>query len=272
MAVDPGVPRGGKYLSRQELNALLGNALGDVNDLFIDRRKLYGKQAGRIYDDQLTQKDINDGYLGAGAYLPSDYEQTPNAGYYNYNPATQAEIDAAGGAKPAFVEWDVPTSTTDYSRPRTVAAGYDETRQTMTVVFRDGTFYNYYEVTPSEWLAFHASYSKGRPWLNPKSSTQSGDGLFLSKPRGEATDLEDMDPRIREALYRVARTQQQKNKLKVGRTSQTAPLFSPYTPGKQIGVMSGVKNNLKANQVHRPHAASKTRVVKPSSKGNKKAS
>jgi hypothetical protein len=30
----------------------------------------------------------------------------------------------------------------------------------MTVVFRDGTFYNYYQVTPGEWEAFHASYSK----------------------------------------------------------------------------------------------------------------
>jgi hypothetical protein len=212
---NPGVPQGGRYPSRQEIDALLGPILsGDVSKLRVDRRKLYGKQAGRIFNDALTQKDIESGYQEAGEfYAPASYDKSQTA--------TDDVIDDAGGSMSAFVEWDVPTSSTDYKRPRTVAAGYDASRQVMTVVFRDGTFYNYYEVTAGEWEAFHASYSKGRPWLNKKSHTQAADGLFISKPRGDAGDMASVDPKIREALYRVARTQQQKTKPKAGRTTQT---------------------------------------------------
>lgn len=244
MAV-PGVPKGGKYPSRQELDALLGSLAGPgsqvpTSDLNVDRRTSYGRQAGRIYSDQLDPRDQNDVFLprnttsrpiggvqpgdvlNAGAYYnPTEYE--------NYNPATDEQIDAAGGDAPAFVQWDVPTSSTNYSRPRTVAAGYDASRQTMTVVFRDGTFYNYYEVTPAEWAAFYASYSKGKPWLNRKSKSQAVDGLFINKPRGYAGDMSNLDPQIAQALYRVARTQQVKTQPKQGRTAQT--VYKTGRPG-----------------------------------------
>jgi hypothetical protein len=211
---NPGVPQGGKYPSRQEIDALLGPLLsGDLTDLRVDRRKLYGKQAGRIFNDVLNENDIANGYTESGKfYNPNSYDISQTA--------TDEEIEAAQGNAPAFIEWDIPTSSTNYSRPRTVAAGYDPDRQTMSVVFRDGTFYNYYNVTAGEWQSFHASYSKGKPWLNRKNSHQAADGLFISKPRGNAGDLEGVDPRIREALYRVARTQQQKVKPKAGRSSQ----------------------------------------------------
>lgn len=56
----------------------------------------------------------------------------------------------------------VPTSTTNPARPRTVAAGYDRQRKTLTVMFRDGTLYNYYEVTSLVWGNFKRARSKGR--------------------------------------------------------------------------------------------------------------
>jgi hypothetical protein len=209
-----GIPPGGKYPSRGDLANLLKNFLGDTSTLNVDRRTLYGKQAGRIFNDTVNGKDAEDGFMGAGTYYnPQSYGVSQTA--------TDDDLDAAGGDAPAFVEWDVPTSSTDYQRPRTVAAGYDASRQTMTVVFRDGTFYNYYEVTPGEWSSFSASFSKGRPWLNRKNKSQAADGLFINKPRGDAGDMSDMDPQIREALYRVARTTQQKRKPRKGRTSQT---------------------------------------------------
>lgn len=121
---------------------------------------------------------------------------------------------------PTFVDYEVPTSSTNYSRPRTVAAGYNPTTNTMTVVFRDGTFYNYYNVTPGEWSAFHASFSKGKPWLNRKNKNQAADGLFIHKPRGKA-DVSEVDPRIVAELYRVARVSQQVEKPRSGRTTQT---------------------------------------------------
>jgi len=57
---------------------------------------------------------------------------------------------------------DSPTSTTNPQRPRTYAAGYNSKTRTLSVVFRDGTPWNYYEVTPLEWGNFLRSKSKGR--------------------------------------------------------------------------------------------------------------
>jgi hypothetical protein len=101
----------------------------------------------------------------------------------------------------------IPTSSLNAERPRTVAAGYDETRGVMTVVFRDGTVYNYYSVTPDEWLGFYGSLSKGRPWLNKKSKTQGSDGLFISKPQGPA-DLTGISTADLKLFYSVSRNAQ----------------------------------------------------------------
>jgi hypothetical protein len=104
---------------------------------------------------------------------------------------------------------DIPTSSTDVSRPRTVAAGYDKSRQTMTVVFRDGTIYNYYDVSPDEWLGFHNAISKGKAGLNRANSKQAQDGIFIGKNRGLA-DVSNVDPEVMAQIYRVARTSQVK--------------------------------------------------------------
>jgi hypothetical protein len=91
----------------------------------------------------------------------------------------------------------VPTSTINPDRPRTVAAGYDESRQVITVVFRDGTFYNYYECDRPIWEAFKANQSKGR-FIAAQLDYQ---------PRGAAS-MARSPVYAREALYRVARTGQ----------------------------------------------------------------
>lgn len=134
----------------------------------------------------------------------------------------------------ATVLTDVPTSSTNYSRPRTVAAGWDPATNTMTVVFRDGTFYNYYEVTLGEWEAFHASFSKGAPWLNRGFSNgkQTADGLFINKPRGYA-DVSSLPANVQEQLYRVARANQlvKQPKSRKGR----------YAPGKQLASQPGIR-------------------------------
>jgi hypothetical protein len=270
-----GIPQGGQYPSKQEINRNIRGAyggMGNVSDLFVDRRFLYGKQAGRVYADQVNKRDQEQGLQNAGQFY--------NPKLYPGN-LTQEEIDEFG-AQSAFardvVEWDIPTSSTDYSRPRTVAAGYTPDADNpndgvMTVVFRDGTFYNYYQVSPTEWQSFHASYSKGRPWLNPKNSKQSSDGLFMTKPRGPAGDMQDIAPEIREALYRVARTQQQKVKPKKGRTTQTAALYSGSKANVvREGFMAGIPNRPKAAQPHKSHKAQKAKTITSSPRGNKKAS
>lgn len=57
---------------------------------------------------------------------------------------------------------DAPTSSTNPQRPRTIAAGYASSTRTLSVVFRDGTPWNYYEVSPLEWANFRRAKSKGR--------------------------------------------------------------------------------------------------------------
>jgi KTSC domain len=56
----------------------------------------------------------------------------------------------------------IPTSSIYPKRPRTVAAGYDEADRKLTVVFRDGTYYNYYAVSPDRWRSFASAPSKGQ--------------------------------------------------------------------------------------------------------------
>lgn len=106
---------------------------------------------------------------------------------------------------------DRPTSTTNVSRPRTLAAGwaaYTPTKSNpnppsgvgrLTVVFRDGTYWNYENVTEGEWQNFHASFSKGKPWLNPG-------GTIASKKNGEA-DVSSLPPDVQAQLITYRRVQ-----------------------------------------------------------------
>ena len=110
---------------------------------------------------------------------------------YNMDGAQDGEDESAA---PISV---VPTSTINPERPRTVAAGYDSKEQKITVVFRDGTYYNYYQVTPQEWQAFKARVSKGRYIYS----------YLDSKPRGPA-DVGAISAQARRAFYKIARASQ----------------------------------------------------------------
>ncbi len=97
----------------------------------------------------------------------------------------------------------VPTSTSNPERPRTVAAGYEMDENgvgRVTVVFRDGTYWNYYEVPVTVWEGFKTSLSKG---------------VFIKDvldgyPYG-AADIGALDARVRsiiETVYAISRTSQ----------------------------------------------------------------
>lgn len=91
----------------------------------------------------------------------------------------------------------VPTSSSNPERPRTVAAGYDKGRQVLTVVFRDGTYYNYYEVNTNEWQDFKKRVSKGQYIYK-----------YLDyKPRG-AANVNSLPSYARTALYKLTRAVQ----------------------------------------------------------------
>lgn len=141
--------------------------------------------------------------------------------------------DQASGQGPAILS-EMPTSTINPERPRTVAAGYDPTRQVLTVVFRDGTFWNYYldDKSKSEanlmWQNFKRARSKGR-WINayfPKGSNYG------------PADVAQLSQIAREQLYRMARTGQiirkgYTGKQKVGSRRGTGYGSKPITSTSQ---------------------------------------
>jgi hypothetical protein len=139
--------------------------------------------------------------LGGKDYALRYAEVNPNA------------FQSQEGLAPSAGLTDIPTSTTNYSRPRTVAAGWaangqdDPFNGTLTVVFRDTTVYNFYDVPRSVWIKFHNSISKGRGFLNHKNRQQANEGTLLQYAHGPA-DTTQLSPEMQEMVYAAARTKQ----------------------------------------------------------------
>jgi hypothetical protein len=178
------------------------------------------------------------------------YQQFPNSKYANqYDPVEYDEIEG-NPEEPAQLT-DVPTSSTNVRRPRTVAAGYDEQRKVLTVMFRDGTLFNYYDVDPGTWKTFHNSYSKG-PMLNLyNKGTYSPGALLMSPHTYGPADVSNVSPEVLSTIYRVARASQFRyasNKGTVYRTAQGKGFSAPKSKGGRAP-----KNSPPAAKAHRPH-------------------
>lgn len=179
-------PTGNGILNRQQ--AIFGTKINDNTPAAIQRRK-YETLTAMGYDSWASQH-----YNPVGI----DDDRYDNADNFNEN------FDRRNGMAVALS--DIPTSSTNYRRPRTVAAGYDPDSGTLTVVFRDGTFWNYYSVPPSTWIEFHDSYSKG-PMVNKANKNQAFDGALLSYQNGPA-DISQLSATAQEFFYNVLRTGQ----------------------------------------------------------------
>jgi len=166
--------------------AALPVALGSE---YFEAAKIFNDNYDAISINDDDYEDIDDIDQAGFYYNPYDLSKGPAGTNYAEDPR-----DYSDGPAPLSI---IPTSTMNYKRPRTVAAGYDKARQILTVVFRDGTFYNYYEVKTQTWNAFKAAYSKGRFIL----------ANLDSHPHGLA-DMGSMPSLARETLYRIARTNQ----------------------------------------------------------------
>lgn len=92
---------------------------------------------------------------------------------------------------------EAPTATSKPERPRTVAAAYDPKRSTLTIIFRDSTVYNYYDVDIDEWREFNSLPSK---WEFIRD-------VLDYKPRGPA-DISSVPVNIRMFAYRATRAAQ----------------------------------------------------------------
>jgi hypothetical protein len=75
-------------------------------------------------------------------------------------PEKEGPYDAI--ATPPTIARTQATTSSDPSRPRTLSAGYDPDSQVMTVLFRDGTWWEYRGVPENKWDGFKSAPSKGR--------------------------------------------------------------------------------------------------------------
>jgi hypothetical protein len=128
---------------------------------------------------------------------------------------------------------DIPTSSTNVARPRTVAAGYDEFRKVLTVMFRDGTLINYYDVEPGTWQNFRNSISKGKPWLNFYGDGAPGE--LVANHRYGPADVSNIDDASLSEIYRVARSAQVRYTTRRGTVNKTYSNGRgkyAYKPGK----------------------------------------
>lgn len=94
---------------------------------------------------------------------PQDLKELMKGSTFESNYKTPTEYAAEGeqeGEKTANLILS-QTSTTNPDEPRTLRAGYDDKNYILTVEFRDGTLYNYYDVPPSVWQEFYYAFSKG---------------------------------------------------------------------------------------------------------------
>lgn len=145
----------------------------------------------------------------------TDYLDEAGQYYENYAQDPVAADDPATDTRPAPISVN-PTATINPNRPRTVAAGWEERGGkdfgVLTVIFRDGTLYNYYDVTANAWRNFKSTYSKGR-YIK----------LYLDGHRRGPAQIGDLgSPEYREAVYRIARTAQYMSEgIQDARTTKT---------------------------------------------------
>ena len=67
-----------------------------------------------------------------------------------------------GIATPPTISRTQATTSSNPSRPRTLSAGYDSTNEVLTVLFRDGSWWEYRGVPADMWDDFKSAPSKGR--------------------------------------------------------------------------------------------------------------
>jgi len=214
--------------SKGEFNAITDVMYDDMQSMDYYNPKQYRNLAGESpYEDQLFDPTGQTGssrpfYEVVG--LTGDLRIPGYKGPQNEEDSSPADLTV------------VPTSTTNPKRPRTVAAGYDEEEEKLTVVFRDGTFYNYYEVDANEWKAFKANRSKGAIIAQ----------MLDFKPRGPA-DMSSLSKKAQQAFYRFSRGAQVHQKGKAA--GQAGTKYKTY--GQKTIARQGGKNPSKGGRAQK---------------------
>lgn len=235
-------------------NVRMPTARSSATGLFAQQQAIYF--AGDLGEQSLEEFQQNLRDAGVPEYLIR--EQIVAGAYYNRSAADMTEEyfdtnyrvkialgDIEAPQAPSALS-DVPTSSSNFKRPRTVAAGWDPDTNVLTVVFRDGTWWNYYNVTHEEWIKFHFAFSKG-PMLNKAGKVQSQDGFLLLSPHSNGpADQTKLSDEVRYQLYKAARTAQimyREGKPRINPSTGVAYGVNPLTgKGKPTRGTAGSQN------------------------------
>ena len=228
---------GGEF--RGAVTAASKGEFNKITDVMYDDTESMDYYAPVSYDN-LAASMKKDGSIGKYTSFDKDRQQSRSRAFYevidfNTDLDLPSNLRVPGYKGPQYEEDTspadltvVPTSTTNPKRPRTVAAGYDEEEEKLTVMFRDGTLYNYYEVDENEWKAFKANRSKGAIIAQMLDFT----------PRGEADSISGP---AQKAFYRYSRGSQVYAKGAVsGQTKTTYKTIAQKSRGKNTS--KGGKN------------------------------
>ena len=94
---------------------------------------------------------------------PSSTSSLPTLDEYLFNPSSKVKKEEIASKYEVISAHNLRTTTSSNpKKPRTLKAGYDFRTETLTVVFRDGTWWNYYDVPHYLWEGFVLSDSKGQ--------------------------------------------------------------------------------------------------------------
>lgn len=140
-------------------------------------------QAGTTPYTSIAEQNFNAAAAPAGRNVENIQSRPPvsqpvlnryvDSASVSLSPEKRAALRRAQWAEGDDALLDVrPTNTSDDTRPRTLAAGYDEESETLFVRFRgrhtgnfqysDGIGYEYYGVSPQQWQRFRDNWSPGR--------------------------------------------------------------------------------------------------------------
>lgn len=149
---------------------------------------------------------------------------TPTTGAINVETGERVSTGPVSFDEDREDDVEIPTSTENPERPRTVAAAFDNQRSIITLVFRDGTVYNYYNCTRKMWDDFKAETSKWE-YIRDK----------LDKlPRGIA-DMSQVPEEIRMIAYGRARGAQIKKAKAGGWQPRTSARYYDIKKAKANG-------------------------------------
>jgi hypothetical protein len=122
---------------------------------------------------------------------------TPQTGAINTETGERVSTGPVSFNEDREDDVEIPTSTENPERPRTVAAAFDNDRSIITLIFRDGTIYNYYNCTQKMWETFKGNTSK---WKYVRDTLDK-------QPRGIA-DMSQIPEELRIIAYGRARGEQ----------------------------------------------------------------